>query len=75
MTPKESIGANIVYFRGVRGLSLKDLAERSGLQHTYIERIEQGESTLVVDDFFKIAQALDCQPTELLLGPHTWMRL
>lgn len=72
MTSKASVGDNIQYFRGVRGVSLRELADRSGLRQDYINKIEQGECTVNVDEFFRIARALDCQPTELLLWPQRW---
>ena len=72
MTSSVSIGDNIQYFRGVRGVSLRELADRSGLRQDYISKIERGERTVEVDEFFRIARALDCQPTELLLWPQRW---
>lgn len=72
MTITTPIGNNIQYFRSVRGVSLEELSNRCGLRQDHISKIERGECMLAVDEFFQIAQALDCQPTELLLWPKRW---
>lgn len=52
--------------RQKKGLSLKDLAERSGLSHSYLNEIEKGKKYPKVEKLLGLAQALDISIEELV---------
>lgn len=52
--------------RQKKGLSLKDLAERSGLSHSYLNEIEKGKKYPKVEKLLGLAQALDISIDELV---------
>lgn len=47
-------------------LSQEDFAELSGLHRTYVSGIERGDRNPTLDIVFRIARALQCQPSDLL---------
>jgi transcriptional regulator with XRE-family HTH domain len=51
-----------------RGLTLQDVAERAGTTATQIGRLEKGERRMTWDWATRLADALDCDPTELMFG-------
>lgn len=65
-TPESVLGANIARFRRACGLSQEALAERSDLHRTYISDIERGNRNVSVRNIFQIANALGCEPGDLL---------
>jgi len=65
-TPEGVLGANIARIRHGCGLSQEALAERAGLHRTYISDIERGNRNVSVRNIFQIAQALGCEPGDLL---------
>ncbi len=52
--------------RQKKGLSLKDLAEKSGLSHSYLNEIEKGKKYPKVEKLLGLAQALDISIDELV---------
>jgi transcriptional regulator with XRE-family HTH domain len=60
------VGANLKRARSERGLSLVELAQRSGVSRSMLNQIERGQSAPTINVLFKIAQALD-QPFSALL--------
>lgn len=52
--------------RQSRGWSVRDLAEKAGISHSYIVRIESGERGLSVDMAEKLGNALDVAPSKVL---------
>lgn len=48
------------------GLSQEELAERAGLDRSYLGGIERGEHNLALINIIKIAQALERHPHQLL---------
>lgn len=74
-TPKQPLSpATIEFGRRVRerrnelGLSQEQLAERVGLHWTYIGQVERGRSNVTLHSTLRIAQALGCDPGELVAG-------
>ena len=57
---RESIGKQIAAIRKKKGLSLRQLAELTGLNHSNIGKIELGKYSVGVDILGKICDALDC---------------
>jgi len=53
-----AVGKRIRFFRWLRGMTQKELAERVGRERTYINRIEKGETDLQLSSFIRIAAAL-----------------
>lgn len=54
-----SLGRKIQHYRERSGLTLRELADRSGVSRTVLSRLETGErDDLKVSSFRKIAQAL-----------------
>lgn len=54
------IGTKLAEVRKRKGISLRDLAEASGLDHSNIGKIENGRYNVGIDILYKICQALDC---------------
>jgi transcriptional regulator with XRE-family HTH domain len=52
--------------RIARGLSGRDLAQRADLDRRFLLRIERGDASPTLTDLFKIARALDVNPSELV---------
>lgn len=50
-----------------RGLSQEKLAERAGLDRTYVGGIERGERNVAIINIFRVAAALGIPPSSLLL--------
>lgn len=56
-------------FRLIRGLTLDDLAKMTDLSPSYLSRLEGGSRRLNVDILNKLAESLDCAPSDLIGGP------
>lgn len=59
-------GNRIKIVRKERGLTLDDLAEKTGLSVSYVQRMENGERNLSMKNLNKIAGALEVAPAELI---------
>lgn len=64
--PKELFAANLRRLRLSAGLSQEALADRAELHRTYVSSIERGERNVSIENIFRLAQALDVDPRELL---------
>ena len=62
--PEANVGRRVRAVRARRGLSLRALAERSGLSVNTISLIERGENSPTVASLHLLAKALDCPITE-----------
>ena len=58
---REEIGRKIAAIRKKKGLSLRQLAELTGLNHSNIGKIELGKYSVGVDILGKICDALGCE--------------
>lgn len=56
--------------RRARNLTLEDVAERSGLNWSYIAQIERGERNIGIDNIDALARALSVQPYILILNQN-----
>lgn len=63
-------GNHLKQKRREAGLTQEELAEKSGLDHTYIGSIERGERNVSLGNVVALAQALLISPNELIPGPH-----
>lgn len=63
----EQIARNIKKYRNMAGITQAVLAERVGVSHEFIRRIEskKGAKTFSVDTIWKISLALDIEPGKL----------
>ncbi len=62
----EKVGENIRTTRLSHETSQKALAERAGLQPTYLNDVEKGRRNLSMHSFLAISRALDVAPVKLL---------
>jgi transcriptional regulator with XRE-family HTH domain len=66
-SPPEVVAANVKKYRNKIGLSQEALADRSGLHRTYITKVEKGNTNISVSNLFRIADALEIEPSVLLV--------
>lgn len=65
-SPTVRVGRVVRRLRRVRGLTLAQLSERSGLSVPFLSQIENDRATPSLQSLSLIAQALDCRDTDLL---------
>ena len=63
---KISFGARLRAYRKKEGLSQDKLALNCNLDRTYIGAVERGERNISIVNIYKIADALEISPRELL---------
>jgi len=61
----KKFGKRLNNVRESRGMSLRELAAASGLEHAQIARIENGEKNPTLYTVIRLAEALDIFPGEL----------
>ncbi len=66
LDPKKLFARNLRRLRNSAGYSQEELADRSGLHRTYISSIERGHRNLSLENIFRLADALNCDPRDLL---------
>lgn len=66
--PRLAIGAQVRRWRGVRGLTLAQVAARSGLNVGYLSQIENDKASPSLAVLGSLAQALDVPPAWFLMG-------
>jgi transcriptional regulator with XRE-family HTH domain len=67
--PKAQLGERIRELRRRRGLSQEALADAAGLDRTYISSCERGKRNVSLLTLYRIAAALDVEPSALLVPP------
>ena len=67
MTAQEIVGRNIRKYREKKKLSQEALADLAKIHRTYILQVEQGKRNVGIVNIFKIAEALEIDPSILLL--------
>lgn len=65
------IGKRIKTQRKAKHITQEYLAEKSDLSVGYISQVERGMSKISLDVLYKIADTLDCDITELIMGTST----
>jgi transcriptional regulator with XRE-family HTH domain len=66
-----SIGVNIRRYRTAEGLTLKELAEKSGVSIATISKIENGRISGGFETIYKIARGLGVLVTEIIIDDDT----
>jgi transcriptional regulator with XRE-family HTH domain len=56
--------------RSERGLSLSDLAARSGLSKSTLWQLERGRNSPTARTLERVARGLNCRVEDLLANPH-----
>lgn len=64
--PRGTFGERVRSRRQELGLSQEKLAERAGLDRTYIGGVERGERNVALVNIYRIAQALGVKPSKLV---------
>lgn len=64
--PRRQFGKHLRSTRAAKGLSQEELADRSGLNRTYVGSVERGERNVSLLNIHKLATALGVAPSILL---------
>lgn len=56
--------------RVARGLSLRAVAQRSGIDPGHLSKVERGEKQLSLDSLYRLANVLDLRELAQLLKPY-----
>lgn len=64
---KRRFGTSVRAWRGRRGISQEELAERAGLHRTYVSDIERGARNVSLESIEKLASALEISVSTLFL--------
>jgi transcriptional regulator with XRE-family HTH domain len=62
----KTIGIKIQIVRKSKGIAQEHLAFSSGLDRSYIGKIERGEFNITVKKLYAICKALECEFTDIL---------
>lgn len=63
------VGAVVAEARQLRGWTQKELAERAGIERSYLARIETGASVILLDRVFRLLRRLGVEVTVTLPDP------
>lgn len=63
-------GESVRLIRKQKGLTQEELAEKAGLQYTYIGGIERGERNISLETLEKVAKGLEVNPMTLFDFKH-----
>ena len=64
--PSHVFGENLKRIRLLTGISQEQLAERAGLDRTYVSSVERGKRNISLNNIFKLAEALNVTPADLV---------
>jgi transcriptional regulator with XRE-family HTH domain len=64
MTVRTAVAKNLRRLRVDRGLSQEELADRAGVDRTYISSLEREQYAATIDMLEKLANALSLDPAE-----------
>lgn len=63
---EKAVGAAISRKRIEKGLSQEILSALAGISRSHLSLLENGKKTVMLDTFWRIADALEIKPSELL---------
>lgn len=66
----KNVGARIRTIRKIRGFTQETLAEKTGLQNTYISDVERGDRNISLETLEKIIEALQVNAIDLFQFPE-----
>jgi transcriptional regulator with XRE-family HTH domain len=66
----EAFGQNLRAIRKSKGFSQERLAYESGIDRSYLGKIERGQVSITIEKLYILANHLNCSPKDLLLNPH-----
>jgi transcriptional regulator with XRE-family HTH domain len=66
VTIKKKFAENLTSLREKKGISIRELALRSNLEYSQVQRIEKGKVNLSLTTIMAIADGLDVHPRNLL---------
>jgi transcriptional regulator with XRE-family HTH domain len=66
MAPRDAMAKHLQELREKRGMSQRDLAEKSGVSREYIARLETAKQDPTLSTLEKLAKALGVKVTRLL---------
>ena len=68
MDPKvsEAFGRNLRLNRKAKGFSQEQLAHESGIDRSYIGKMERGLVNVTIEKIYVLARCLGCSPKELV---------
>ena len=70
----QDMAHNVARLRAARGLTLEELAERSGVPSGELSKIEEGkgkETTITLTTLIRLADALSVEPAEIVAAAGT----
>ena len=67
--PRVRFGLKLIEIRKTRGWSQERLALESGLARSYLGGVERGQRNIALLNIFKLAEALEVEPSVLLEVP------
>lgn len=62
----EAFGQNLRAIRKSKGFSQERLAYESGIDRSYVGKIERGQVNITIEKLYKLAEILECFPKELV---------
>ncbi len=63
---RKTFGDRVRQLRQAKGISQEDLAEKAGLDRTYISSIERGKRNVSLLNIERLAKSLEVKPHQLL---------
>lgn len=71
MSPQEAFGKVLKDLRLARGLSQEALAHEAEIQRNFVSLIERGHNQPTIGTLWKLAEALDVSPSEMITEVET----
>lgn len=62
----EAFGQNLRLIRKSKGLSQERLAHESGIDRSYVGKIERGQANVTIEKIYIFANCLNCSPKDLI---------
>ena len=62
----EAFGRNLRAIRKSKGFSQERLAHETGIDRSYVGKIERGEVNITIEKIYLLADHLQCAPKDLL---------
>ena len=66
MDRRKKLGAKIVYFRKLKAITQKEMAEQVGVSRQYLSRLEHGQCECSLEMIYNLASLLNVEPEELI---------